>query len=66
MRCVCCDGSDVGLSDYLFQNPHRHSFKLVGQDYYCNECYLSGEEVLDEWQDEENQREEEDGAFEYE
>ena len=66
MRCVVCDGSDVGLSDYLFRNPHRHSFHLVGQDYYCNECYLSGEEVLDEWQDEENQREEEDGAFEYE
>lgn len=66
MRCICCDASDVGLSYY---NPlgkaYAKNFHLVGSDYYCDDCYQPGEEVMSDFYDQENEADEDEGAFEY-
>lgn len=68
MRCRICDTSLYGLSLYRpDERYHSHSFKtLENGDVLCDECYNEGEEVLDNWNFEDTEREEDDGAFEYE
>ena len=66
MRCYICDVSDVGLSDFRPDGKsHAHSFYNTAKGCVCEECYESGEEVLQDFY-EQDEDEEAEGAFEYE
>ncbi len=66
MRCRICDVSSMGLSDYRTDRVHAgHFHTLPSGDVLCDECYYEGEEVLSDFALEDTEREEEDGAFDY-
>ena len=67
MRCIVCDASDTGLSTYRPDGNYlAKRFHETHDGTYCSECYQFGEEVLEDWYLEETEKEEDDGAFEYE
>lgn len=65
MRCVCCDASDVGLSYMNHDKPLAKHFHETSDGFFCSDCYMSGEDVLDEWNFEQTMEEEEESAYDY-
>lgn len=66
-RCYVCDVSDVGLSDYR-PDGKKHSvhFYQTPNGCMCEECYDGGEEVMQDFYDQDLESEEQEEAFEYE
>lgn len=49
MRCVLCDASDQGLSDYRPDGKfHAHKFTLWEGDFYCEECMNDIDDTVNE------------------
>lgn len=63
MRCMICDNSDVGLSNFRPDHGYAHNFVKVGPvDFICSYCYTDSigydeelEDVLDDTFDGEDQ-----------
>ena len=64
MRCIICDASDLGLSDYRPDGKfHAHRFKEYEGDFYCEECMNNIDETINEMYDNDLDNDEE--AFDY-
>lgn len=64
MRCVICDASDVGLSNYRPDGYyHSRSFHIGSDDkVYCSECDSEYSDLMSDYH--EDDLENDDGAFE--
>ena len=66
MRCYVCDVSDVGLSNYRPDGKsHSNHFYQTPKGCMCEECYDGGEEVTQDFYEQDLEQEELDEAYEY-
>ncbi len=66
MRCVICDTSDNGLSDYRPDGRfHAHRFHELPGGPVCDECYEYVGETSSDFYDQDLEQEENDDAFDY-
>ena len=67
-RCVICDKSDLGLSEFRPDGSYYSRHFHEGQDgrIYCDECDSSYSELMSDYFDSDLEREEQDDAYEYE